>query len=162
MIGKRVRNASTAQVSAANGNVFGRGGWLVVAVPTAVPASLTSSFKPGPKLWLRLIRWLSYCAMGSAVDFEDIFAEAEGALPPVFPKDRYVQARAPADAQRAHPSGRSTLTPSHLFTLSIATVVFIAVYWIYSFLTDLGRRQRDSFFQLCVILRRAPRCPAVI
>lgn len=86
--------------------------------------------------------------MGSAVNFEDTFAEAEDVLPPAFAKDHYVRANVRAEAQQAHPSSQSTLTPSFLFTLSIATIVFVAVYWVYSFWTDLRRRQREAFFQL--------------
>ena len=44
MIGKRVRNASTAQVSAANGNVFGRGGRWVVGSGCADGSSRLSHF----------------------------------------------------------------------------------------------------------------------
>ena len=99
-------------------------------------------------MWLQLNHCLSYYAMGSAVDFEDIFAEAEDVRPPVFSKDHYAQANAPADAQRAHPLSQATSTSSYLFTLSIATVIFIAVYWFYSFFTDLRRRHREAFFQL--------------
>jgi hypothetical protein len=86
--------------------------------------------------------------MGSAVDFEDIFSEAEGVLPPVFSKDHYSQADARTDAQQAYSPNRDASTSSYFFTLSIATVVFIALYWVYSFLTDLRRRQREALFQL--------------
>jgi hypothetical protein len=121
-----------------------------VAVSSAVPARHSRFACPGAwakALWLRLNCCLSY-EMGSAVNFEDIFAEAEDVLPPAFPKDHYVQANARVAAQQAHPSSQSTSTPSYLFTLSIATVVFIFVYWVYSFVTDLRRRQREAFFQL--------------
>lgn len=86
--------------------------------------------------------------MGSVVDFEDIFTEADQVLPPAFPKDHYLRANAPVDAPAPRLAQSTTSTSSYIFTLFVATVLLIAVYWGYSFIVDVRRRQREAFFQL--------------
>lgn len=91
--------------------------------------------------------------MDTVVDFDDIFAEADHVLPPSFPKDHYARANGPASTAVVHLTGSTTpFMSSYIFTLFIATVLSVGIYWGYSWVQDVRRRQRDAFFQLCALL----------
>lgn len=88
--------------------------------------------------------------MASAVGFDDIFDEAAQNLPPMFSTNQNGDTNAHSTLGSTRSIIGSSSTTSYLLTISLATVVLVAVYWVYSFIEDMRRRRRDAFYQLCV------------
>lgn len=90
-------------------------------------------------------------AMASAVEFDDIFDEAVQSLPPMLSMDQNGATNAHSTLGSTRSVTGSSSTTSYFLTISLATVVLVAVYWVYSYIETLRRRRREAFYQLCVI-----------